>query len=340
MFSRVGAADAELRAARRRATVATVALAARARASFYRAAAAAQRVELRRLIAEAARASAEFAKSLHDAGNITDLDRTREVVFEAEANIALDEAHSASSTMREALNAVLGLHGSETNWRVASDLPAPPDHLAPLSALEREAVAASLELEAMRWDLQAAGKAVGLARLQSVLPSLGVGVAAKREGEGEWSLGPAVSLSLPLFNWGQARRSAAWARLHGLQHRYAATGINVRAAARAASARIVSAHERVMRMRTVVMPQREKLLEQATRQYNAMNLDAFELLSMRREQVEAEARYIDTLQDYWLAHNEVEQLRAGSLPGTDSESASGGEVERQGASSSQGEEHE
>jgi hypothetical protein len=46
-----------------------------------------------------------------------------------------------------------------------------------------------------------------------------------------------------------------------------------------------------------------------------MNLDAFELLATRREQIEAEERYIAAVRDYWIARSRVDQLRAGSLPG-------------------------
>jgi hypothetical protein len=36
---------------------------------------------------------------------------------------------------------------------------------------------------------------------------------------------------------------------------------------------------------------------------------------VRREQFEAEERYVIALRDYWVAQTEVDQLRAGSLPG-------------------------
>jgi outer membrane protein TolC len=318
---RVRVADARVRAARQRVVAATVALAARARIGFYEVVAAEQMRALRRLVLEAAGASAAFARGLHEAGNITSLALQRELSFEEEARLALLEADAAVAVAREALNTLLGLHGAELDWRTASELPTPPPRLDRLEHLERQAVVAALELQALRGDMEAAGQAVGLARLESVLPEVGVGVAASREGA--WSVGPAVSVRLPVFDWGQGRRARAWSELRRLQHRYAAAAIAARASARAVRARLQAAHERVTRTRTRLLPLREKLLDDAMRQYNAMNLDAFELLAIRREQVAVEQSHVAALRDFWVAQVRADQLRAGSLPGSGSPDGAG-----------------
>jgi outer membrane protein, heavy metal efflux system len=306
------AADADVRAARRRAVEATVAIAARARVAFYDAAAAEQALRLRRVSLATAEAAAALARSLRAAGNITELALLRESVVEQEARVALGEAETRAKVQREALNALLGLHGEQLAWRLEAELASPPTVIVSGSDLERDAVAASLELDALRWSLRSAGHGVAAARLQSFLPHVGVGIAVKREEQ--WSAGPALSLSLPLFDWGSAKRDAAWARVHGLQHRYTALAVTTRAAARSAAARLSSVHARVLQLSSSILPMREQLVDQAVRQYNAMNVDAFQLLVLRREQVSAQERYIAALRDYWVTQSDVDQLRAGSLP--------------------------
>jgi cobalt-zinc-cadmium efflux system outer membrane protein len=312
LIPRSGAADAHLRAVRRRVVSRTIDVAARARIAYYQVAAEERRVGLRRTIAEAASASATLARSLHQAGNITDLDLARETLFEEEATLAVSAAEAEATAARERLNALLGLHGGETGWRIAPDLAAPSSDLGPLHDLERDAVAASLDLEAMRWRIEAAGRDVGVARFDAFFPELGLGVKTKREDH--TSVGPLITLSIPIFDWGQGPRARAWARLRRAQHEYTAIAIEVRAAARAARASLQSAHQRVVRLKTRVLPLREKLADEALRQYNAMNLDAFELLVIRREHIEAEEQAIDALRDFWIAQTRVDQLRAGSLP--------------------------
>jgi len=314
ILPRTNGADAELRSARRRAVALTVDTASRARVGFFAAAAAEQTLSIRRTIAEAAAASAELARRLHDAGNITDLDFTRETVFEEEARLAAGAAEAESVAARERLNAILGLHGEETAWRIEGRLPRPPESLADVDDLEKRAIAASLDLEALRRRIEAAGQAIGVARLESFVPDLGIGVSAKREDD--WGVGPMVTLSVPIFDWGQGARATAWARLRRLQHQYTAVAVDVRAAARAAGTRLVAAHRRAVRIGTSVLPLRERLLDEALRQYNAMNLSPFDLLIVRREHIQAEERYIQALRDYWVAQTEVDELRAGALPRT------------------------
>ncbi len=312
LFPRVNAANAELHALRRSTVRATVELVAQARIAFYQAVAAEQMLRLRRTIAEAAAASAELARKLHAAGNLSDFDLTRETVFEEEAGVDVREAEAGATAARENLNVVLGLQGKQTRWQLPPELPRAPGTSPQMTDLEESAVKNSLDLEVLRSRIEGAGSEISVARLQSFLPDLSVGVAVKQEDEWRW--GPAIALSVPLFDWGQAERGAAWAKLRGLQHEYIGKAIAVRARARAVQARATAAHQRALRMQEVVMPMREKLIDEAVLQYNAMNLSPFQLLVIRREQVEAEKRYIAALLDYWAVTTQAEQLRAGSLP--------------------------
>jgi cobalt-zinc-cadmium efflux system outer membrane protein len=327
MLPRARATDAELRATRRRAAALTIELWAKARLTFYRAAAAEQRLGLRKTIAEAAAAALALARALHESGGITDVDLLRERLFDENARLAVLRAEADRASAREQVNAVLGLHGDETAWTLAARLPDPPDAPPEVGNLEREAVESSLDLDALRWRLEAAGARVGVARIES-FPNVSAGVSAIHEAE--WRIGPALRIALPLFDWGQGKRALAWARVYKLQGRYAAFALQLRAAARAAQARIAAAHTRVIRMEKQVLPLREQLAEQSLRQYNAMNLSPFELLMVRREAVEAEEEFADALRDYWMARVEVEQLRAGAMPGGASAGAAGDEGETRG----------
>lgn len=313
LLPRIEAGDAALRAVRRRATALTIDLIASAKMAFYEALAAERRLALRRVVAETAAASAELARSLHEAGNIPDFELTREEVFEEESQVALQAAEAATAAAREELNAVLGLSGEETGWRIAGALPDAPAAAPKIDDLEVASVTVSLELDASRWEIRAASADIGVARLESVLPGLGLGVAVHEEEDG-WSAGPALRFALPIFNQGQGRRAGAWARLHRAQQQYTAEAIELRAEARRVGLQLRAAHARALRLQQTILPLREKLLDEAIQQYNAMNLSPFELITLRREHIHAEELYIDALRDYWMASAEAEQLRAGSTP--------------------------
>jgi len=307
---RSGAASAELRAARRDAVARSIELIGRTRRAVYAAAAAERRVALRRTVVEAAEASAALARALHAAGNVTELDRLREVLFEEDARLALRVAEAEAVAAREELGAILGAGGG---WRLADgvlDAAAPP---VDAGELEREAVAANLEIAATAERLAAAGDHVAVARLESFLPHLGAGVSADRDHDG-WAVGPALSLSLPLFDWGTGRREAAWAEVRRLQQHAVAAEVEVRAAARATRERLLAAEETVRGIRERLLPLREQLIDETLKQHNAMNLGAFELLLVKREQIAIEERYIDALRDAWNARTAAWELRAGARP--------------------------
>jgi outer membrane protein, heavy metal efflux system len=313
LLPRARGADAKLDAARRRAVARTITRATEARIALYRVAAAERVLERRRSIADGVVASADLARRVHAAGNLTNLDLARQELFEAQVGLEVADAEVAVKAARERLNALLGLTGAQTSWVVAPGGLPDPETAPSLLGLETEAVAASLDLEALRSDREAAAQGIGAARLKSFVPHLGLGAAAKQEGDG-WAVGPLVSLSLPLWNWGQGERAIAWAELRGTQHRAQALAAEVRAAARTLGAELGVAHARAVALRTRLLPLRDRMLAESVLAYNAMNLSVFELLVARREAIATEVQYVDALLAYWTAAARVEQLRDGALP--------------------------
>jgi cobalt-zinc-cadmium efflux system outer membrane protein len=306
-------ARADLAAGRSRAVAAAVDLAAGARIAFHDALAAAHILAMQQNIAEAASVSFELAGRLHQAGNITDLALAQEQALFEQAGLDVADAELAVREARARLDTVLGLWGEQTAWTISGELVDAPATAVEAGALEVEAVARSLALEELRAQGDSAARAVGLARVTSWLPEIGAGVAGQREG-GEWHVGPALSLSIPIFDLGQSERASAWARLRQVQQAYRARAVEVRSSARAVAQRYQTVRARAVHLRDVVMPLRQRILEQTVLQYNAMNASPFELLVARQQQVQASRQYMESLRDAWIAWVEIEQIRAGGTP--------------------------
>jgi cobalt-zinc-cadmium efflux system outer membrane protein len=311
--ARRGMARADLAAGRWRAVAAAVDLAAEARIAFYQVLAATHVLAMQRTIAEAASASVELASRLHQAGNITDLALAQEQALFEQAGLDVADAELAVREARARLDTVLGLWGAQTAWTISGELGEAPAAEIEAGALEVEAVERSLALEDLRAQGDSAARAVGLARVNSWLPEIGVGVVTKRE-EGEWHAGPALGLSIPIFDFGQGERATAWARLRQVQQSYRARAVEVRSGARAVAQRFQTARARAVHLRDVVLPLRQRILHQTVLQYNAMNASPFELLVARQQQVQASRQYIESLRDAWIAWVEIEQIRAGGSP--------------------------
>ena len=311
---RRGIAQAELAAARARAVAATVELVARVEAAYIDLVAAAQELELRQTAFDAANASAVLAERIRAAGNISELDLARELDQRELARIDLGRAQVDLELRREAMNEVLGLSGNATHWTVAGRLPDPPELAPRLDGLERDSVAASLALEATRADAEAAAGRVGLARVRAWLPELGLGVSGDHR-DGTTDVGPAISVGIPLFDQQQGPRARAHAELSRARNEAIATAVELRARARAARERVLGAHAEARHLQTVVLPLRQRILDEAVKQYNAMNVSTFELLTARRELVEAGRRYIDAVRRYWRAEAAARALARGGMAG-------------------------
>jgi cobalt-zinc-cadmium efflux system outer membrane protein len=179
-------------------------LAADTKAACYRYQAALQIVELRKSIAQATGASAMAAKRLHDAGNNTDLDYDNALARDVQAEVELDEAESDSAEARETLNDLMGLDSSDVPWRCGDRLRELPETDGPLNDLEQLALRQRADLAAARQDVDARAKALGFTRDTRLFSGASVGAEGERETDGQWRVGPSVSVPLPIFDQGQA----------------------------------------------------------------------------------------------------------------------------------------
>jgi cobalt-zinc-cadmium efflux system outer membrane protein len=150
-------------------------------------------------------------------------------------------------------------------------------------------------------------------------------MAAEREPDGEWAVGPSVSIPIPLFDQGQASTAAARAELERIRQQYIATAVQVRSAARAARNRLLAARARADYFRAVMLPLRREITQETQLQYNAMLVGAFQLLAAKQAEIEAGAQYIEALRDYWIARAKFQQVQSGRTDQSSMSMLTGGE---------------
>jgi cobalt-zinc-cadmium efflux system outer membrane protein len=336
-----GAANAALDAARYSVTGRVLDLAFETRVTFYAYQAAEQTLELRRSIVDALRASFEVAQKLHEAGNVTDLSYANERALYEEARVAYTQAEADVRAKREELNANMGLWGPPgADWKATARLAAPgASSGADLGQIEAKAIERSLDLQIGRKRFAAAARTANFERTRGWVPELRAGISAERElgSGGDWALGPAVALEVPLFYQRQGETGTALAQMRSEQRRYTDTAIRIRAAARGAAAKLDVAAKNAAYYQDVLLPLRQRIVDETQLQFNAMNVGVFQLLQAKRDQIETARAYVQALREYWTARAEVDQLLAGRLPRT----AGAGERgdEERSESSSASEEH-
>ena len=275
---------------------------------------AAQRwVALRETFVEGARGAAELAARQREAGNISELSYLTERASLEQARLALSDAELQLVEHREALNRLLGLWGPRTGWAIKEGLAELPASDPPLDHLESLAVQRRIDLEALRKQDLLMINAVGLARSSWFLGTIEVGVHAKRDNDGARLIGPSLVIELPIFDQRGAMISKLEAQQRQSERRLAAASVAARSEVRVARAQLIQKRQRVEHFKTALLPLRERIVELAQLHYNGMFLSPYELLSLKREQVEAYGGYIEAVSDYWLARNALERATGGSL---------------------------
>ena len=298
-----------------RAAAAVLDLAAQTRTAYRRYQAQLARVELYESVVDATYLAADMARRLREAGNIIELDVLQEDVLHREAKLMLAEARARTMQRREALNALLGVWGdAAAGWSVPPRLPEPEALAVDSSTLVPAVIRASLDLEIQRRQINVLGRRLGVEAFETLLPDLEAGAEAEREADGEWSVGPAVGVALPIFDTGQGIRVEFAARLRQAIQRYTALAVGLRASTRAAYTTAQTTARTSRYLREVLLPLRNQVTQQTQLQFNAMQLGVFRLLDAKRDEIEAAERYLSTLEDHWAARIRLETLQMGRLP--------------------------
>jgi cobalt-zinc-cadmium efflux system outer membrane protein len=304
-----------LDAAKIRVSSAVLDLAGDVRRAFYVHQAALQTLDMRRQVAAATGASFDLARRLHDAGNITKLQLSREQALDEQSKLDLAAGDADVLSTRERLNALMGLWGTDTQWTAAPRLPDVSAEEVDTATVEPRAIERSLELAESRAALDAAADALGIRRSYAIFGGgdVELGAAAEREGQGGWEVGPSVSVPIPLFDTGDAAVARAHAELRRARQNYTATAIEVRAAARAARDRLLATRATAERYRATILPLRHSIVEQTQAEHNAMLVGTFDVLRAKQDEIEAGAAYVNALRDYWLARAEFDQVMNGRM---------------------------
>lgn len=308
-------ARAELEAAKLRVAHEILKTVGEVRAAFFEHQGNLQLGDLGQSVEQASAASAEAALKLHEAGNTRALDLANEEALHVQAKLDNAKAHSAAIESREKLSKLMGAWGAQTDWKMAPRLPDPPSPEISASGLEARAIEQRLDLAAFKQDAFAQAQRLGSARFQEIAQQFEVGSHYEREADGVKSVGPSLIVPIPIFNFGQAAKARAEAKVRQLQQRYLALAVEIRSEVRNTRDRMLLARERVSYTQSTALPLRRRILEETQLQYNAMQIGVFELLRAKQEEVNTGREYVEALRDYWMARAELEKAVGGSLSG-------------------------
>ncbi len=270
-----------------------------------------QLIEMRRMILSGAAASYDLSKRIHEAGNNTMLVLDRDRAMYEQAKLDLATAEAAALDAHERLTALLGVWGTATAWTMQPRMPDLPPIEPAMPDLERQAVAASLDVQAAKQQIVVTTHQYGL--VSPYLPNVSLGADIQRDANGSWGLGPIGTVEIPIFNQGQGLSMEAQAHLQRAWALYASTAVDVRSAVRMAHHRVMAARQRAEYLHAVIIPLRQHIVGELQLHYNAMLTSAFELLQGKADEIEAGRDYLMAVHAYWIARSDLDQILAGKI---------------------------
>lgn len=202
----------------------------------------------------------------------------------------LADARLERSEARLQLVRMIGEPSGNIEWRVTPWKPYRKPFIAEpkwvLMGLENRP-----EVLRQRFELAALGAEYRLTRFAPFEESA-VGAEAERA-EGEWALGPAVSMPIPLFDFGQARRQKAQAALVEARHNLTRIHRQVVEETRRAYAAFAASRENLARVQSELIPLAQRRLDQAEAQFRGGQTDITGLLLAEQELQAARARLVE-----------------------------------------------
>lgn len=290
-----------------------LAVAGQTRRAHIEAVAAVQGLDYARQVNRSAQASFELTGRMAQVGNSSQLDLAREQAFYAETTAAVGRAVQRTVATREKLTRLMGLWGKNTAFMLPSRLPDLPAAPAVRDDVEQIAMRDRLDIQAARIEAAQTAASLGLAKTTRFINVLDLGYVSNSDAGKPSARGYAISLELPLFDWGTSRVARAEAVYMQSVHKVAQAAIDARSEARESYLGYRNAYDLAQHYRDEVIPLRKKVSDETLLRYNGMLVSVFELLADSREQAAAVNSYIDALKEFWLAQAEMEAALGGRL---------------------------
>jgi outer membrane protein TolC len=184
-----------------------------------------------------------------------------------------------------------------------------PKHSQSLASVEQEAMDRRVDLQISRAELEALALSYGLTRKThfiNVLDASGISKTQKDTGApGSDGGGFQVVLQVPLFDFGRANVIEAEQRYLEAVNRLGELAINVRSEAREAYAAYKATLEIAVRYQNEVLPLRQSISDETELQYNAMQIDAFAVLTEARAKAATYVASIEAKRNFWLAYTDL-----------------------------------
>lgn len=261
-------------------------------------------------------AASQYAQQLLSAGNISQLQLSRE---QAQASQALVQARNAAVAAQSAQSRLLTLLGLTMNSNLKT---ASPNLTLPLPrALHTDEQSLQVWAQQQRLDLSALREQVEMIDTQLTHTKRwrwfgGASVILNSEQENGVSRlnGVGGAIDLPIFNQGSGTLMRARAKMEATQANLDQLELEIRNDITVRVAKLQASLTNVEEYRQRLIPLREQVVTLSQQQQTFMLIGTFELLEAKQQEMDSYERYLEAVRDYWITYNELIRDIGGQLP--------------------------
>lgn len=257
-------------------------------------------------------AAYDLAKAQLDAGNINDLEFQSYLSEHLEKKVELTRSQRSIVIFREKLNRLLGLSHFVTCWNLDKNLPTVPETEVALGCLEEVALAHRLDLAAASWEVERFARMFGTKDWWAYT-DLNLGVSAERDSDGIKVIGPTYSLELPIFNYGQADRERLCALYRQADDRFRTMEIAILTEVRSLQEQLMINRTLTLTYENEILPLAQQNISLSHSYYNTMSMSVYKLLHAKKQELEIQMNYLQSLQDYWISKVNLARALGGNL---------------------------
>lgn len=291
------------------------AFASAVRNAYFAAVAAKQALAYIEQVKDAADAGALLGRRMVEVGNWSRLTQAREQAFYLDAQVQLARSRALAQATRERLARLLGLTDADGTLALPNRLPDLPAATVAAPQAIAAAVEKRLDIRMAKAEIEGLAKSLGLTQATRFVNVLEASYLRNSDNGNLRETGYEIEISLPLFDWGDARIAKAEHLYNQALDRVAEIAINAGSEIRERHGAYLAAHEIARRYREDIVPLRATIAEEMLLRYNGMLIGVFELLAETREQIASVVAAVEALRDFWMAETDLKIATAvGSSP--------------------------
>jgi outer membrane protein, heavy metal efflux system len=272
--------------------------------AYFSAVAAQQSLMIEEQMYQATTARRELALSLWRAGNMSE---NNFLYYDNELNRSkqsLEKRKQLAQQTKWKLQGLIGL-SPEQEVSIPNQLPQLPDEEFSVTQLNEIASSNRLNTKIIQQQLALIEKRKKLLQQKNGWRDISLGINVEKEPDGEKSFGPEIELALPLFNRSQGKIAVLDANTKKWQAQLQQTKLDTSIQIHTAISQMQSAKQQLAII-TQALQVAEKRVALSNREVNFMLTSPFELLMIKRQQIQLAQDYTQDLNQYWQARSQLE----------------------------------